>query len=354
MTDLARKIDGIPVVANATARDAKYPSPTLYQRVQLADTSAVQIWTGAAWVEAFAATVGAVTHSGLLTASAAAVFRGQLGAGYGRTDAQIEAQNDVAGAAHALISIYNRKTIGDTLQEAALSYQANTADGSVVQMASISAMWSNNASVATGYAVLRLNVDGAGGASDIFLRGFGRGAGVTFYGTSDTDAPGIPAVMFRRASNKPTIIGGIVNEDIAIDANYGGSANVVFLNAYNAGNVSLALGGGKVLIGAGLDTGASSAAGEMIFANAKGIRALNSLGTNTLAMIAVDNSNVVALGGSTGTQDVGNLARIAIFQVGNLNAGAAGRNGIITIDTTNNRFIYYSGGNRYYLAGTSF
>jgi hypothetical protein len=218
-------------------------------------------------------TAGGVTVSaGNVVAEAGGIFRGQSGAP-GRSDSQIEAQNDLAGSYHALISIYNRKTTGDTLQEAAVSFQANESDtpGTVHQMASISAMWSNNATLASGYAVLRFNVDQVAGASEIFMRGFGGGQGVTFYGASDTDVAGFKGVKIVRSSGKPSIAG---HADLVLDANFGNGANTVFLNAFNAGDVSLAAGGGAVSVGASLTvaTNITQTTGTAAFKNVTGTK----------------------------------------------------------------------------------
>lgn len=58
---LARAIDAIPVVASTTDRDAQFPSPSLYQRVQLATSGAIQTWNGSAWVDSFAPPAGSRT-----------------------------------------------------------------------------------------------------------------------------------------------------------------------------------------------------------------------------------------------------------------------------------------------------
>lgn len=140
-------------------------------------------------------TVGAAAQATIVDAVLA---KGEVGSdGVGRTDAQFEATNG-GEQRHALIAITNAINPGSTTEEAAISYQAYHASGVMQQMASVSAMWPTDASAATGFASLRLNVDSANGGSEIFLRGFGASKGVTFYGTSERDFPGIPTVQFNR------------------------------------------------------------------------------------------------------------------------------------------------------------
>lgn len=188
---------------------------------------------------------------------------GQTGGyGVGRVDAQFEATND-GEQRHALIAITNSINPGDTTEEAAISYQAYNASGVMQQMASVSAMWPTNASAATGFASLRLNVDDANGGSEIFLRGFGRSKGTTFYGTSEGDYPGIPAVQFNRQSGQPSIVG---KGDLVIEGGVASKgAATVFLNAYNSGNVRVGVGGGRLQLSSNTPASSSApcAAGEI-------------------------------------------------------------------------------------------
>lgn len=176
--------------------------------------------------------------------------------GVGRHDAQFEATNN-GEQRHALIAITNSIKPGDTSEEAAISFQAYNASGVMQQTASISAVWPTDASAATGFASLRLNVDSANGGSEIFMRGFGLSKGVTFYGTSEGDYPGIPTVQFNRQSGAPSIVG---KTDLVIEgATVGKPAANVFLNAYNAGNVVVGLGGGRLQLAANPPASSTSA-----------------------------------------------------------------------------------------------
>lgn len=105
---------------------------------------------------------------------------------------------------------------------------------------------------------------------------------------------------------------------------------------------------GQVLIGTTV-TG-SVAAGELALANGKAVRGINAAGALGFPLIQANGDNKAYIG------DVANgyYPAIGFRVVGDHNGGSAAMNGSISIDSTNNRFIYYSGGNRYYLTGTAF
>ena len=106
---------------------------------------------------------------------------------------------------------------------------------------------------------------------------------------------------------------------------------------------------GLLLVGTTVE--ASAVAGDVVLANAKALRGVTAAGTDTAPLIGLTAGNYLALGGGYS----GSLfAQILGAVVGGLNVGGATANGTITLDTTNNRFVYYSGGNRYYLTGTAF
>lgn len=109
---------------------------------------------------------------------------------------------------------------------------------------------------------------------------------------------------------------------------------------------------GRVLIGTTVTTGA--AAGDAVLANAKFLRGVNAAGTTGAQLISIGSDDVVALAGATGTLDAGYFVRGPYIAAATYPAGSATRNGMQGVDGTNNRFVYYSGGNRYYLTGTAF
>ena len=95
----------------------------------------------------------------------------------------------------------------------------------------------------------------------------------------------------------------------------------------------------------------SAAAGDAVIANAKMLRGVNAAASGTIPLIRVDANDIIQVGDAAGG---GNMASIGVKTNANLLAAAASANGVVGIDSTNNRFVYYSGGNRYYLLGTSF
>lgn len=80
----ARLVDATPNVANATDRDARFPTPALYQKVFRIDTDVVELWTGAAWVTAIDGGSGALLFSG--TGSPEGSVTAGVGATYQQTD----------------------------------------------------------------------------------------------------------------------------------------------------------------------------------------------------------------------------------------------------------------------------
>lgn len=75
-----------------------------------------------------------------------------------------------------------------------------------------------------------------------------------------------------------------------------------------------------------------------------------SVSINTALTVTVGRRVIIAGGYSAPTGVLEVTGRPVAF----LPAGSASENGRLEIDTTNNRLVYYAGGNRYYLAGTSF
>jgi len=65
-------------------------------------------------------------------------------------------------------------------------------------------------------------------------------------------------------------------------------------------------------------------------------------------------TQAVQLGGGSATADSSLAVHIATVSAGSIPAGSAVRNGQIMVDATNNRLVYFSGGNRYFIAGTPF
>jgi hypothetical protein len=123
------------------------------------------------------------------------------------------------------------------------------------------------------------------------------------------------------------------------------------IDIVTGGTTRLRVDTGIVLIGTSVKTDA--AAGDLVLANAKGLRGVNAAGNDTYRMIAMDANNIIQLGSESA---LANPEVVAIPKGTNLQipGASANRSGGVFIDTTNNRLCYYSGGSRYWLAGTAF
>lgn len=107
----------------------------------------------------------------------------------------------------------------------------------------------------------------------------------------------------------------------------------------------------KIVMGGADTTNAQTT--DIVLANATGIRGANALNNTSLGMMTLTSSNIIQMGADAASSGAGHLMIPYIAAV-NLPAAGASKNGIEAIDSTNNRFIFYSGGNRYYVTGTSF
>jgi len=67
VTDLARRIEAIPLVVSTTERGIFFPNPDLHQRVHNLETAAIERWNGSQWVTDF--TGGGMVTSGPVPAS---------------------------------------------------------------------------------------------------------------------------------------------------------------------------------------------------------------------------------------------------------------------------------------------
>lgn len=141
-----------------------------------------------------------------------------------------------------------------------------------------------------------------------------------------------------------------VGNNIAYQAR--NAADTAYLNLLSAdGNNNVRLGdngASVVLVATSVSTGASQ--GDVVLANTKAVRAVNAAGTNTLPLVTLDAGNLVQLG----SESAGAFPAVPMRAAGSLPAASALMNGVLAIDTTNNRLCYWSGGVRYYINGTSF
>lgn len=141
----ARLVDATPNVANATDRDARFPTPALYQKVFRIDTDVVELWTGAAWVTAIDGGSGALLFSG--TGSPEGVVTAGIGSTYQQTDGSngivLWVKNSGAGntgwrllqTSLNIINVLDRGVVGDGVTDDAPALQAiltAAVDGDVI------------------------------------------------------------------------------------------------------------------------------------------------------------------------------------------------------------------------------
>lgn len=168
---------------------------------------------------------------------------------------------------------------------------------------------------------------------------------------------------FQAFADGKTLIGSGVSVAAGVFSDDGGNNSGIILNdtyalsviKYLAGVLTHTLrvdSGGQTTIGA-LAVLTNLLVNELGLQNSKSIRGTNAAGNDNLNMIVIDGNNLVQLGVNNASGD--GAVAIPKNTAANLPAAGGTRNGIITIDTTNNRLCYYSGGNRYFIPiGTIF
>lgn len=151
---------------------------------------------------------------------------------------------------------------------------------------------------------------------------------------------------------------------ITLAGNEQAGAGTLYLEAGNVagGNIDMYTGasvlrarvtnGGVLAVGTTVVT--SAAAGDIVLANAKGLRSVDGAGTTTYEMISLESGNSITLGGATTADDTGRILRIANRTTANFPGASAGNDGSIWIDRSNGRLCYHNGGLRYYITGVSF
>ena len=147
-------------------------------------------------------------------------------------------------------------------------------------------------------------------------------------------------------SASPTLTGTVTAAAITAS----GAVATGALTVTGAATVSTTLGvTGAVTLSSTLAVGTTPAAtGTIRLPNASAISARNAGNTGDRRLIEYNADDYLVLG------DAGTHVAIGLFAAASLPAGAANRNGLIDIDTTNNRFVFYSGNARYYVTGTAF
>lgn len=180
----------------------------------------------------------------------------------------------------------------------------------------------------------------AGGPIRIGTEGVEKGrftsGGIFAWGTAVTTNGQAGDVVVNRRLMVPNQAGtGLVSlilRDGSSDAVYVGNSSSV-----------IAFGNPPVVVGA--------SAGEGVFANAKALRGVTAAGTSTHPLVRLSSTDRLELGGGY----AGTVYPVILgLAAASLQVASAAANGSIALDTTNNRLVYYSGGARYYLTGTSF
>lgn len=92
---------------------------------------------------------------------------------------------------------------------------------------------------------------------------------------------------------------------------------------------------------------------EIVIMTEKSIRSTNSAEDRTISMIQLDAADLVYLGIDADPDGTGHVGIPTVVDT-DLPAAAAGQNGTIVIDKTNNRFCFYHSGLRYRINGTAF
>ena len=92
----------------------------------------------------------------------------------------------------------------------------------------------------------------------------------------------------------------------------------------------------------------SSLAGDFILANNRSVRGVNAAGTSTIVIGKIDTSGYPQLGDGSIHTKLGYISSAGLASAGSTS------NGVVVLDSTNNRLVFYVGGNRYYVTGTAF
>lgn len=157
-----------------------------------------------------------------------------------RSDAQIEIQND--GSGHAMVSGVLNQDPPNNTNEGTFSIAAKNSAGTKVQIGSMYVRWQDPDS-ANGYSCVGLHPNYNGGNdADVSFEVFGA-HGILMFGGPAATPPSGNYLQIKRSGGKPSLVG---SADLVIDANYGGAANTVFMQGYNAGNLVMLQGGGSL------------------------------------------------------------------------------------------------------------
>jgi len=176
-----------------------------------------------------------------------------------RGDAQLAVSNELGG--HALIALENHKVAGD--EEAAVTYQAILSDGTtVVQTTAGYSRFLNNINTVGNYrTVYGVHLPDAFGDKNPLQIHSNNSIRLVGGNTQDLPWDDHPTdntvevgrsgftggkISIVRASGQPSMLGTV---DLVLEGAPSGTNGVVFINAYQAGDIILNQGGGKTGIG---------------------------------------------------------------------------------------------------------
>ena len=168
------------------------------------------------------------------------------------------------------------------------------------------------------------------------------GSGISSGSLSFRDAGVTKGVIGRHQA----IIGSGVDDSLTILSETG--LGIAFMVNGSPGEVGRITNGGILAWGTTVVTGAS--AGEIVIQNTTRLRSVIAAGTATIPLIGSSSGNVVQVGDAASSIFT-SLGRIA---AASLPAFAAGFEGVITVDSTNNRLVFYTNGDRRYVTGVVF
>lgn len=165
-------------------------------------------------------------------------------AGLSRTDAQIEIRNQI-GSGHALLTIFQMTTPGSTAEEASINFSAFDSTAVVTQLAGLATKW---AVPTHGSLIGLVNIHATFGTSstDNAFRLFANN-GIVLWGPDDVTSAGQKSLQIYRTGGKASIMGDPSGSTgLVLDGSIAGVAAPVALNAFGAGTVQLATGGGDI------------------------------------------------------------------------------------------------------------
>lgn len=154
----------------------------------------------------------------------------------------------------------------------------------------------------------------------------------------------------------PVVIGGVaVTSKLSLRSTSGaGSSDAIMFQVGNNGATEAARFTTEGILAHGTAFTTGAVGGDLVMANTKKLLFVNALGNTLYNVLTLDANNVFQIAFSAASGAITGWPAIPYIANASFPAGTANGNGIVGVDSTNNRLIYFSGGARYYIAGTSF